>query len=157
MIHSFSSSSISIQSFQNRFDKVLQKFIISKATPIKPNKKKPKGRIEKMDSLGMFEHERRISLGLLNSTLQSFTFTDDSFSSTNSGHSRTAVDSSATTTNETITDDSTLLRPVRTGRAKQPPCYVSLSNKFMIKWERYSTIDSSHFTERASFEYENAP
>lgn len=137
MIHFFSSSSISIQSFQNRFDKVLQKFIISKATPIKPNKKKPKGRIEKMDSLGMFEREQRILFELFYSTLQPFTFTDDSFSSTNSGHSRTTVDSSATrashATNETITNDSTLLRPVRTGRAKQPPCYVSLSNKFMIR------------------------
>lgn len=74
--------------------------------------------------------------------------TEDSFSSTNSTQSRTTVDAASSnrttvdsnvaantrsTTNETLTDDSTLLRPVRTGRARQPQSYVSILHQFSSK------------------------
>lgn len=42
-----------LQSFKKGFDEVVQKYVLSKNTPIKPSKKKAKGRIEKLDSQGM--------------------------------------------------------------------------------------------------------
>lgn len=40
------------QSFKKGFDDVVEKYVLSKNTPIKPNKKKAKGRVEKVDSQG---------------------------------------------------------------------------------------------------------
>lgn len=43
---------INFQGFKKGFDEVIQKYILSKNTPVKPSKKKAKGRIEKLDSHG---------------------------------------------------------------------------------------------------------
>ncbi|XP_031640521.1 inner centromere protein-like [Contarinia nasturtii] len=82
-----------ISSFKKGIDDVIQKYVLSKSTPVKPSKKKAKGRVEKVDSQ------------------------EDSFSSTNS--SRTT----ALNGHQSGEDEPLLMRPVRTGRAKQPTSY----------------------------------
>lgn len=71
------------------------------STPLKPTKKRPKGRVDKIDSF------------------------DDSFSSTNSSRSGATITATIDINDEN--NESQLLRPVRTGRAKQPANYVSIS------------------------------
>lgn len=44
-----------LQSFKKGFDEVIQKYVQSKNTPVKPSKKKAKGRVEKTGSYGNFK------------------------------------------------------------------------------------------------------
>lgn len=41
-----------LQSFKKGFDEVIQKYVQSKNTPVKPSKKKPKGRTERAENYG---------------------------------------------------------------------------------------------------------
>lgn len=41
-----------LQTFKKGFDEVIQKYVQSKNTPVKPNKKKPKGRTERAENYG---------------------------------------------------------------------------------------------------------
>lgn len=48
----FSTDSFQLQTFKRGFDEVIQKYVMSKNTPVRPSKKKAKGRIEKLDNQG---------------------------------------------------------------------------------------------------------
>ncbi|XP_055313027.1 inner centromere protein-like [Sitodiplosis mosellana] len=132
-----------ISGFKKGFDEVIQKYVQTKSTPVKPSKKKAKGRTEKADNY------------------------DDSISSTNSSRSTNTV-TRVTVLNDhqSADDEPALLRPTRTGRAK-PTCYKEppLNSKMRrdgtltvvnVKTERTST-DGRPDKPKASEDKENEP
>lgn len=61
-------------------------------------------------------------------------FAEDSFSSTNSSRSASTITrTTAVHDKQTADDEPTIMRPVRTGRAK-PTCYVCVSNLTIIQF-----------------------
>lgn len=115
--------------------------MLSKNTPIKPSKKKPKGRIDKIDSQGIFDGFQQISMNLFSPDSGVdcvFSSADDSFSSTNSSRS-TVTRTTAVNGHQSADDEPPLMRPVRTGRAK-PTCYVCVCFSIKIPFHLHGNL-----------------